>query len=334
MTFEAILQQMQKGEWKPIYFMQGEEGYFMDRVMDYAEEHALPEEAKGFNQTIIYGRDAKVEGLLDALRRFPMMSEKQLVILKEAQEFKGLKDLESYFVNPVPSTIFIVSYRGGKGIRKNTKIGKAIEANGALMNSDRIVEYKMADWIGVFLEKQGVTIKPKAAQMVVEYLGNDLSKIMNAIDKLNLQERDSTEITPGDIEKYVGISKDYNAFELSNALLDRDSQKAYRIVKYFAANPKAGPMPVVMFSMYSLFSKLWLLNAYSTVSRREQMSMLRLPGFIFDSYVNASRYYNKERTKKALGVLSEYDLKSKGVNNAVANEGALFQELVHKLINL
>lgn len=334
MTFEATLKQMEKGEWKPIYFLQGDEGYFMDRLIEYAEEHALPEEAKGFNQTIIYGRDARTESLLDAIRRFPMMAEKQLVILKEAQEYKDLKDLESYLNKPVPSTIFIVANRGGKAIRKGTKLAKVIEANGILLNCERIKEHHMADWITAHLEELDVRIKPKAAQMLVEYLGNDLAKVMNAIDKLNLQDRDTKEITPGDIEKYVGISKDYNAFELSNALLDRDAPKAYRIVKYFAANPKAGPMPVVMYSMYALFSKLFLLNRYPGATRSQQMSMLRVPPFVFDNYITAQRYYNMERTREALSILSDYDLRSKGVGNALADDGALYQELVYKLMNL
>lgn len=334
MTFEATLKQMQEGKWKPIYFFQGDEGYFMDQLIEYAEEHALPEEAKGFNQTIIYGRDAKTETLLDALRRFPMMSDKQLVILKEAQEFDKLKELDSYLTKPVPSTIFIVAHRGGKAIRAGTKLAKAIESHGVLFNAERIKEYHMAGWITTHLEALDVTIKPKAAQMLVEYLGNDLAKIMNALDKLNLQERDSKEITPGDIEKYVGISKDYNAFELSNAILERNPAKAYRIVKYFGANPKAGPMPVVMFSMYSLFSKLFLLSVYPNASQGEQQSMLKLPPFIVDGYLKASRYYNMDRTRQALNILSEYDLKSKGVNNALANEGALYQEMVYKLMNL
>lgn len=334
MTFEAILKDLHSGNWLPVYFLQGEESYFVNQISNYIEENVLKEEEKGFNQSVLYGRDTEFTQLNEVIRRYPMMSVKQVVILKEAQQMKGLDKLASYFKNPVPSTVFVIHYNGKK-LRSNSVLAKAIKTGkGLIYTADKIPAYKLGDWLGNHLRGLGLQIKPKAAELLIEYLGNDLQKINNSLEKILINIPESSTITSLEIEKYIGISKDYNVFELNNAIMQKDVLKANRIVKYFTSNPKAGPIPVVIAALYGLFEKILLLHHINTTDRNAVASNLRIGPYFVNDYIRAASGYDKNKAGKAVRLLSEFDLKSKGVGAVNSNPGSLMQELVYKLLHL
>ena len=335
MTYQDILKQMQSRDFKPLYFLHGGESYFIDAVVAYAEDNILSEAEQSFNQTILYGKETDHLTVIDVARRYPMMAERQVVILKEAQEMTTLKDLQGYVENPTPSTVLIIAHKHKK-LNVNTKLGKALKKHAVVLDAKKLYDNQVPDWIADYLKRKKLRIRPDAANLLGEYLGTDLAKIANELNKLAINLPQDTEITTKHIEENIGISKDYNVFELQKALGMGDVAKANRIVQYFAANPKKNPMPVVLGSLYSYFSKVYMLHYLRHTPEKELLSTIGLrSGWFLREYRAAQRQYPLPRVARVLRLLSEYDMKSKGVGYQSTGkpDGELLREMIWKILH-
>jgi len=336
MTFEEILRDIHAKRFLPVYFLHGEEPFFIDRIAGAIEADALPETEKGFNQTILYGKEVDHLALLDYLRRYPMMSERQVVILREAQEMKSLAELASYFENPMPSTVFVVCHKHKK-FDMRTKAGKALQGkNTVLFESKRLYENQIPDWISGYCKSEKLTIEPQAAALLAEYLGADLDKIANELDKLALNLPAGTAVAPAHVQEYVGISKDYNVFELQKAFATRDVSKVARIREHFAANIRRNPIVVTIGSLYTYFSKVYMLHSMKSSSDADMVKTLELRSdWFLKEYKIAANNYSPAQTARVISLLKEYDLRSKGVDNDTTSTGEeeLMKELFWKILH-
>ncbi|MFB9052606.1 DNA polymerase III subunit delta [Formosa undariae] len=313
---------------KPIYLLMGEETYYIDKLSDYIEDHVLNEEEKGFNQMVLYGRDVTVEDIVGHAKRYPMMAEYQVIIVKEAQDLSRTIDkLADYAKNPQPSTILVLNYKY-KSVDKRKAVYKTIKKSGVVFESKKLYENQVADWIRRILAPKSYTITPKAAQMLVEFLGNDLSKINNELDKLQIVLPKDSQITPEHIEENIGISKDYNNFELRKAIGARDVLKAQRIVKYFAENPKDNPMVVTVSLVFAFFSQLLQVHGLSDKNPRNVASAIKINPYFVDEYLVALRNYPMRKVSANIAILREFDVKSKGVGSNAVPQGDLLKELL------
>ena len=333
MTFEEILKDLKNKKYWPVYFLMGEEPYYIDLITDYIEKNLLGEEEKSFNQTVLYGRDSDVPGIINAARKFPMMSSQQVVIVKEAQELARIEDLIHYVENPLASTLLVINYKYKK-LDKRKKLYKAIDQKGIILDSRRLYDDKIPGWINSYLLSRGKKIEPKAAMILTEYLGSDLGKIAGELEKLSLVLDEGEEtINSRHIEENIGISKDYNNFELNNALAQRNILKANRIVRYFESNPRANPVTLSITSMYFFFSKLLNYHFLKDRSRRNAASVLKIDPYFVQDYEKAARNYDPTRTVRIISLLREFDLKSKGFGNISISHGDLLKELVYKILH-
>ncbi|WP_262245648.1 DNA polymerase III subunit delta [Parapedobacter soli] len=317
----------------PVYLLHGEESYAIDLVSDCVETHVLEEAQKGFDQTVLYGKDTDFATIVSAARRYPMMSDYQVIIIKEAQNLKWKEDelLVAYLENPMKSTVLVLAYKHGK-FDKRRKVYKVAEKAGVVLESPKLYDDKVAPWINSYVTTRGWRIHPQAAAMVAEYLGTDLSKVVNELDKLMLNVPKEQEIAVQDIERNIGISKDFNVFELTTALAKRDVVKAFRIVDYFAANPRSNPMPVVLGAMGSYFTKVLKYHYLPDKSPQALSRELGVHPFFTREYDIAARSYNRRKTFDIMSHLREYDLKSKGLNAVNLEQGDLLKELVYKIL--
>jgi DNA polymerase-3 subunit delta len=335
LTADQIIISLKKKDYQPVYFLHGTESYFIDQVVQYAENHILSESERSFNQTILYGKDTDHKTVVDNARRFPMMASHQVVILKEAQEMKTLKDLQTYIEKPSASTILVIAHKH-KRFNMGSKLGKALKAKAVILETKELYDNQLPAWIESYLKKRKYQISPEAAVLIAEYVGTDLSKVVNELDKLILNLPADSMITEKEIEANIGISKDYNIFELQRALGQRDTLKANRIVNYFSANPRRNPLPVVLGSLYGYFSKIYQLHFLKGASEQDQLQALKLrSAFFLRDYRAAIRNYSFQRTEMVIGLLKEYDLKSKGVhyNGTGKPEGELLKELVWRILH-
>lgn len=334
MDANKILADIKDRKLKPVYLLHGEEPYYIDLVSNYIEEHILNEAQKGFDQTVLYGKDTDFVTIVNAAKRYPMMSDYQVIIVKEAQNLKWKGDDElllSYLENPMKNTVLVLAHKYGK-FDKRKKIYKIIEKAGVVLESAKLYDDKVAPWITAYLKGRGGSVHPQAAAMMAEYLGNDLSKVVNELEKLLLNVPKGQEITVQDIESNIGISKDFNVFELNTALAKKDALKAFRIVDYFAANPRSNPVQVIFGAMGGYFVKVlkyhYLIDKSSQAVARE----LGVHPFFTKEYDIAARSYGKRKTFEIISYLREYDLKSKGLNAVNLNQGDLLKELVYKIL--
>jgi len=340
MTADDIIKDLKARKFKPLYLLHGDEPYYIDLVGNYVEHKLLSDAEKGFNQTVLYGKDTDVMTVLNAAKRYPMMADYQVVLVKEAQEMKWGKDdddkksinpLLNYLENPLPSTILVFCYKYGK-FDKRKKTYKAIEKKGLVFESAPLYDSKIPGWIESFIADKGYKVNQQASLMLAEYLGNDLSKIANELEKLMLNVSPGQEITLELIHNNIGISKEYNVFELQAALGKKDVLKVNRIVNYFEANPKANPIVLVLGNLNNFFSKVL---AYHYVKDKSQQNLARElsvnPYFVKD-YEQAARSYDYGKTMRIISYLREYDLKSKGVDST-AEDGALMRELMFKILH-
>ncbi|MBP1839763.1 DNA polymerase III subunit delta [Formosa algae] len=317
---------------KPIYLLMGEESYYIDKISDYIETHVLSEEEKGFNQMVLYGRDVTVEDIVGHAKRYPMMAEYQVIIVKEAQDLaRTIDKISDYAKNPQPSTILVLNYKY-KSIDKRKAVYKTIKKTGVVFESKKLYENQVADWIRRVLAPKSYTITPKASQMLVEFLGNNLSKINNELEKLQIILPKETQITPEHIEENIGISKDYNNFELRKAIGARDALKAQRIVKYFAENPKDNPMVVTVSLVFSFFSQLLQVHGLSDKNPRNVASAIKINPYFVDEYLVALRNYPMKKVSANIAILREFDVKSKGVGSNAVPQGDLLKELMVHLM--
>jgi DNA polymerase III subunit delta len=331
MSAEKLIGDWKKKLFKPVYWLEGEEDYYIDLLMNYAEHNILPESEAGFNRSVFYGKDANWSDVVNACMRYPMFAEKQLVLLKEAQQMKDLEKLENYIKNPLASTIFIISHKE-KTINKTTKLGKFIKKECELFTSEKIRDYKLVEWVADYLKSQNFTMSSKAIQLLTEHLGNDLSRIVNELEKLTLNLGDRKNINEDDIEKFVGISKEYNAFELQAAMSKKDLVKAIQIIQYFESNPKAAPIQLVLPALYGFFSKLYIIFGMADKSEAALRPLFYNNPYAVKEAMATAKMYGYEGVERSLLLLHEYNLKSIGVNSTGTSDASLLKEMVVKMM--
>ena len=331
MSTPAIISEWNSKVFKPIYWLEGEEDFFIDEIMAFAEKRILSEADAEFNLTVFYGKDANWADIINACRRYPMFAERQVVLLKEAQQMKDIDKLESYVENPLNSTVLVVSYKG-KTLDGRGKLSKLIKKKGEVFLSKKIYEDKLPLWVSDYLNAHKLQINPGALILLVDHIGNDLSRIVNEIEKLVLNLGDRKNITEDDIEKYIGISKEYNIYELQNAFSKKDLAKAIRIVQYFDANPKAVPVQLLLPSLYGYFSKI--LAVYQMKDKSEKALK---PLFFFNPSLTAQvmqtlKNYSFSDVEKIILLLHDANLKSIGIGTSGMSYGAIMKELSYKII--
>jgi len=333
MEFEIILQNLTKKVYHPIYLLHGEEPYFIDRVSDYIEKNVLSDEEKNFNQTIFYGRDSDARLIADTAYRYPMMAERQVVIVKEAQSLKTIDNLCNYVSRPMPSTILVINYKY-KTLDKRTRLYKAIKANGIILTANKLYENQIPAWIENYLKQYNYTIAPQAGQILTACLGTELSKISNELDKLLIAVKDTTHITPVHIEKNIGLSKDFNMLELQDALAGKNVFRANQIIKYFGSNPQLHPIQVTTSTLFGFYSKLLAIHFLKDRSEKGAMQELGGHPYYLKKLLAASRNYSAVKLVEIIGILREYDLKSKGLGVSTKVDPAELQkEMIYKILH-
>lgn len=354
-----ILTDLKRRIFKPIYFLSGEEAYYIDKVSDYIEKNVLDESEQDFNQTILYGKDVDMNAIISAAKRFPMMSDYQVVIVKEAQNLKELgkvggsggddseeaedtdskkknssatNPLVAYLQNPQPSTILVFCYKY-KTLDKRSAVYKSLQKNHIFLETKKLYDNKMPEWITDFVEEHKFKISPKASFLLAESLGNDLSKISNEVEKLFINLKEGEEITLELVQDNIGISKEFNVFELQEAIAKKDILKANRIINYFSANEKEHPAVMTLSSLYGYFTKVLLYHFAPDKSKFAVAQMLGVNPFFVDGYIKAAQNYNTAKLKAIFSYLKEYDLKTKGFDNAGVNNGELMREMLFKILH-
>lgn len=331
MSVEAVISDWKKKTFKPVYWLEGEEEYFIDKAVEYAEDSILSESEKSFNLTIFYGKDASWTDVINACRRYPMFTERQVVLLKEAQQMREIEKLASYIESPLSSTILVVSYKEKK-LDARTKFSRLIKEKGVLVTTKKIYEKDLPHWIQDHVQAKGFTISAKGLALLADHTGNDLTRIENEIDKLVVNLGSKKNITEDEIEKYTGVSKEYNVFELQSALAEKNLAKAMKIVQYFDANPKAGPIQLVLPSLYSFFSKVFMIFGAGTADEKTIASRIGVNPFFARDYIKASRLYSYPEMENILLLLHQYNLKSVGVGSVYTEDSSLMKELLVKIM--
>jgi DNA polymerase III subunit delta len=331
MSVEKIISDWKKKQFRPIYWLEGDEEYFIDKAVDYAEHHILSEAEASFNLSIFYGKDANWADVLNACRRYPMFAERQVVLLKEAQQMKEVEKLEPYMENPLSSTILVVSYKDKK-LDARKKFTKVVKENGVVITTKKLYDRDIPAWTQDMVHSKGLTITPKGLALLADHIGNDLSRIENEIEKLSVNLGKRTQINEDDIERYIGVSKEFNVFELQTALAAKDLARAIRIVQYFESNPKANPIQLILPSLYSFFSKVFMIQAVSGDDRTIAGHIGVNPFFVKD-YIQAYRLYGSSGIENILMLLHHYNLKSIGVGSGSAGDGSLMKEMVIKMMS-
>ncbi|MEM9648982.1 MAG: DNA polymerase III subunit delta [Bacteroidota bacterium] len=329
---KEIVTNIKQGNPSPIYFLMGEEPYYIDKISQYVAENVLTEDEKGFNQMVLYGKDTSVDDIVGNAKRFPMMAQHQVVIVKEAQHLsRTIENLTSYAEQPQPTTILVICYKYKK-LDKRKKLYKTIQKNGVLFESKKLYENQVSEWIRRTLSGKKYKITPKASQMLVEFLGTDLSKISNELDKLSLVVPKGEEITPELIEQHIGISKDYNNFELKKAIGERNVGKATRIVDYFAQNPKDNPFVVTVTLLNTFFTQLLQYHGLKDHSPGNVAKVLGVSPYFVNEYTVAAKNYPMKKVSHIISSLRTLDLKGKGVgaNNMAQRE--LLKELLTEIV--
>ncbi len=334
MSFEQIIGDLKNKIYKPIYFLSGDESYFIDLITKYIQDNALSENEKAFNQTVIYGKDTEIATVINSAKRYPMMANYQVVIVKEAQNIKDIDDLIHYALNPLKSTILVINYKY-KTLDKRKKLYKAINDNGVLFESKKLYDNEIPPWINAYLKKRNLTIDPSAGMLMAEYLGNDLSKIANELEKLIITLPTGVyNITSLHIEKNIGISKDYNNFELHKALTQKNVLKANRIVNYFANNPKDNPLVVTISMLYHFYSKILVYHFIKNKTNKQEVAAaLKVNPYFIADYEKAAKQYDPKKVVEIISMLRVYDLRSKGLNSESTPDGELLKELVYKILH-
>jgi DNA polymerase-3 subunit delta len=331
MLANTIISDWKKGTYKPIYWLEGEEEYFIDKVMKYAENNILKESETGFNLSVFYGKDADWAAVINACRRYPMFAERQVVLLKEAQQMRDIEKLEAYIENPLTSTIFVVSYKEKK-VDGRTRLAKLLKEKGVVLTTKKLYDNQLPEWTEELVQSKELNISQKALMLLVDHIGNDLSRIENEIDKIAINLGKRKGITETDVEQYVGVSKDFNVFELQAALATKNLSKAIQIIQYFEANPKAAPIQLILPSLYAFFSKVFMIYGLNTRDEKTIAASLGINSFFIKDYLRTITLYSYADVEKLLLLLSDYNLKSIGINNSGATDASLLKEMVVKMI--
>lgn len=331
MSVEKIITDWKKKSFKPVCWFEGEEEYFIDKAVDYAEHHILSEAESSFNLSVFYGKDAAWADVVNACRRYPMFAERQVVVLKEAQQMRELEKLETYIENPLISTVFVVAYKDKK-LDARKKFTRFVKENGVLVTTKKLYDRELPEWTQNLIQSKGLSITQRALNLLVDHIGNDLTRIENEIDKLQLSIGKRKSVTEEDIEEYIGVSKDYNVFELQSALASKNLAKSIQIIQYFEANPKAGPVQAVLPSLYNFFSKVFMVFGAGTQDEKTVAATIGVNPYFIKDYMQAARLYTYSGIEKALLLLHDYNLKSVGVGSLGTEDASLMKELVVKMI--
>jgi DNA polymerase-3 subunit delta len=332
MDFKSLQQQIKNKDFKPVYLLQGEEPLFIDQLSKLIHDNVLEDYERDFNETIVYGKDADVRTVVLDAKGFPMMAERRFVMVREAQEMKDIDLLESYLENPNPSTVLVLAHKYKK-VDSRKKVAKLFSKAGVVFTSDKIKEYQLVDWITKYVATVNFQISSKAAFLLAENIGNDLSRIAGEIEKLSIILEKGTTINEIHIEENIGISKDYNMFELSSAVQNNDYLKAMKIITYFKHNPKSGPLVVIIGSLYNLYSQLMKVHFLADKSPQSVASSLRVHPFVAGELVKAAKICNPKTIARNINYLYQYDLKSKGIGDSHSEDAELMTELVYKLLH-
>lgn len=324
---EALLSSIKTKNLKPLYFLMGEEAYYIDLISDYIAQHVLTEEEKGFNQMVLYGKDTSVDEITSNAKRFPMMADYQVVIVKEAQHLiRTIEQLTEYAKNPQPTTVLVLCYKYKK-LDKRKALHKAITENGIVFESKKLYDNQVGPWITALAKSKGLDIDFKGAEMIAEFLGNDLGKIAKEFEKMLPMLDGQTKISPAFIEKHVGISKDYNNFELKKAIGEKNIKKVGRIMNYFSQNPKDNPFVVTIATLQSFFVQLLRYHGLKDKSQNNVASVLRINPYFVREFEVAAKNYPMKQVSKIIGHLRTLDLKGKGVGSQNMTQADLLKEL-------
>lgn len=335
-----ILLKLKSNEYAPVYWLEGEEPFFMDQVSDYIEKNAIPEESKSFNLMVMYGKDVKVNDILMSARRFPMMSERQVVIVKEAKDIgdikteKGQELLNSYLENPTLSTILVFSHKYGK-VDGRSSLSKSLKKNSEFLSTKRLYENQVSAWIQQYVRGLDRTISPHVAQIVVDHNGNDLEKITNEIAKIVEALPNENEINENAVYKYVGINKEFNNFEMINAVLLKDILKANQIANYYALNPRKHPIIPLLALMFSAFQKLLVVHQCKVLNLndRDTAGKAGIPPFLIKEYLIGASNYSPGKVNSIIEEIHQSDLRSKGIDSPTFSDGELLRELIFRIMH-
>ncbi len=335
---DAVLKDLKAKKFAPIYFLEGDEPYFIDLITDYIEKHAIAEHEKGFNQLVMYGKDSQVNVILSNARKFPMMADRQVVIVKEAQSIPDLgkedaqKLLLSYINNPLPSTILVFAHKHKK-LDGRGSLKKELDKKTVFVNSEKVKDWKLTEWVENYIKELGYQIDVKAAQLLSDSIGNNLEVISNEVGKMLINFSEPTKLTTEHISKYIGINKDYNNFELSKAIGYRDVIKANQIIHYFIQNPKAHPVIPIFSLLYNYFSKIALVHRAGPMPENQLAGLIGVHPYGVKEYLAVSRNYKLGKVIEVFGFIKEADLRFKGVDSGSMDEGEILRELVYKILH-
>lgn len=331
MTVEKVLSELQQKKYRPVYWLEGEESFFIDQIIHFAEHKILNESEASFNLSIFYGKDSQWADILNACKRYPMFGDKQVVIVKEAQQLKEIDKFENYIQSPLKSTILFFAYKDKK-VDARTKLAKILKANSVLVSTKKLYDNELPAWTENMVKSHGLAINHKALQILVEHVGNDLSRLYNEVEKLKINLKNTNKISEDDIEQYIGISKEFNIFELQAALSKKDMAKCLKICQYFASNTKAAPIQLVLPTLYSYFSKVYCIFSLPDQSINGVKSLFFNRTDTTDGALQAVKLYGYNGIEKILILLHEYNLKNIGINSANMQDGELLKELIIKIM--
>lgn len=334
LTFDDIMTSLQAKQYAPVYLLMGEEGYFIDEIANYIIDHVLTNDEKEFNLTVTYGSDVDMATVINAAKRYPMMAEYQVVVVKEAQSIKNMDELAFYIQKPLRSTILVICHKHGNIDRRKKWVAE-VAKQGVVFESKKLKEQQLPAFINSYMMQKGLEMDAKAAQMMADYVGTDLGRMTGELDKLIItQPKGQKRVTPEQIERNIGISKDYNVFELRNAIIAKDVMKANRIIKYFAENPKTNPIQMILAQLFSFFSNLFM--AYYSPEKNDVgvASFLGLKSpWAAKDYITAMRNYSGIKVMQILHEIRMTDARSKGVGNNSVEDADLMRELVYKILH-
>lgn len=330
MAVDKFLADWKKKIFKPVYWVEGDEDYDVDRLVNYAEHHILTESEASFNLSIFYGKDSNWGEIITACRKYPMFSDKQVVIVKEAAQLKDIEKLEPYLVSPLPSTIFIVGMKGKK-LDSRTRFAKIVKDKTEYAHTKKIRDNALPAWVSSYVAEAGLKISPKANVLLVEHIGNDLNRIKNELEKISINVSPGKTITEDDIETYVGINKEYNVYEFQKAIADKDFHKAINIVQYFSTVPESVSIHQILATLYLFFSKVYMLFGFNG-SDEKIAGTIGVPPYFVKDYSKASFSFGHKKVEEILLLLHQYNLKSVGIQSFRAKDSELLKELVVKIL--
>ena len=332
-----ILKNIKNKELLPVYFFHGTEAYYIDLAVKHLEQDVLEEDEKAFNQTIVYGRDSTYNEILSLARQYPMLGDKQVIIVKEAQDLKlddaASKAFEEYLENPVESTVLVFAHKHGN-LDKRKKVSKLLEKNKCLFQSEKMKDYQLPTWIQSELVAMKIKSAPNMSFLLAEYLGNDLSRIINELNKLKLVLKEGETLDGKVIEDNIGISKDYNVFEFQNAIAIKDQERAFKIAHFMGKNKKTNPIQMTLANLYRFFSNLIIFHTVKAQGPSVQASEMGVAPFALKEYGEAARFYPLKHATRVISILREMDLKSKGLGARDMDDSEIYVELVYKILKV